>query len=77
MGHKVEQNHPAALDDDRIGDPVGILIASGEAAHAVDAERILGRSVVAEDSDPWTWFLIERGRSVSAVELILAREWVN
>jgi len=77
IGHKVEQNHPAALDDDRIGDPVGILIASGEAGHAVDAERILGRPVVAEDLDPWTWFLVERGRGVSAVELILAREWIN
>src|ERR1039457_7044518 len=77
IGHKVEQNHPAALDDDRIGDPVGLLIASGEAAHEVDAERILGRSVVAEDFDPWTWLLVERGRQVSAVELILAREWIN
>ncbi len=77
LGHQVEQNHPAALDDGRIGVPVSILIACGEAGHAVDAERILGRPVVAEDLDPWTWFLVERGRQVSAVELIVAREWVN
>ncbi len=77
LGHKVEQNHPAILDDDRISDPIGVLIASSEALTAVDLEKILGRAVAADDFDPWTWFLIERGRQVSAVECLLAREWIN
>ncbi len=39
LGHKVEQNHPAILDDDRIGSPIGVLVASSEALTAVDAEK--------------------------------------
>jgi amidase len=77
LGHRVEQAHPAALDDDRIGDPIGMLVATSEAIAAVDAEKLLGRPLVAEDFDPWTWFLIERGRKTSAVEMLLAREWIN
>ncbi|HEY2662887.1 MAG TPA: amidase [Candidatus Binataceae bacterium] len=85
LGHKVEQAHPASLDDDRRGaprgdpmrDPIGVLVASSEALTAVEAEKILGRAVTSNDFDPWTWFLIDRGRSLSAVELLIAREWVN
>jgi amidase len=85
LGHKVEQAHPSTLDDERRGDeasgprrdPIGVLVASSEALTAVEAEKILGRTVTAEDFDPWTWFLIERGRRLSAVELLIAREWVN
>jgi amidase len=77
LGHHVEQAHPAALDDDRGGGPIGVLIAASEALAAVDAEKLLGRALVAEDFDPWTWFLIERGRKTSAVEMLLAREWIN
>lgn len=77
LGHKVEPNHPAILDDDRIGGPIGVLIATSQALTAVEAEKIIGRALVAEDFDPWTWFLIERGRRASAVQLLLAREWIN
>ncbi len=77
LGHKVEQNHPAILDDDRLGHPIGVLVASSEALTAVDAEKILGRAVVADDFDPWTWFLIQQGRKASGVDVLLAREWIN
>ena len=77
LGHTVEQSHPAPLDDDRIGDPIGVLVATSEALTAIDAEKIIGRSLSAGDFDPWTWFLIERGRRFSALELLGAREWVN
>ncbi len=77
LGHRVEQEHPTALDDERISGPIGVLIASSEALTAVDAEKLINRPLVADDFDPWTWFLIERGRRLSAVELLLAREWVN
>jgi hypothetical protein len=43
LGHKVEHNHPVVLDDDRIGDPIGVLlIATSEALTAVEAERSSG-----------------------------------
>ena len=77
LGHRVEQNHPAVIDDENNGKHVGVLVATSEALTAVDAEKILGRPLIAEDFDPWTWWLIERGRSVSAVRLLLARQWVN
>jgi amidase len=77
LGHRVQQSHPAILDDDRIARPIGVLVASSEALTAVDAEKILGRAVAAEDFDPWTWFLIERGRKASGVDVLLAREWIN
>jgi amidase len=77
LGHHVEQNHPAILDDDGLASPIGALVASSEALTAVDAEKILGRAVVAADFDPWTWFLIERGRRITGVEVLLAREWIN
>jgi amidase len=60
-----------------LGDPIGVLVASSEALAVVDAEKILGRCVSAEDFDPWTWFLIERGRRFSALDLLRALEWVN
>jgi amidase len=77
LGHKVEQSQPAILDDDRLGKHIGVLVASSEALTAVDAEKILGRAVVAEDFDPWTWFLIQRGRKASGIDVLLAREWIN
>jgi amidase len=77
LGHKVEQGHPAVLDDERSNHPIGVLVATSEALTAVEAEKIIGRAVVSDDFDPWTWFLIERGRRFSAVDLLLAREWVN
>jgi len=77
LGHRVEQAHPAALDDERIGHPIGVLIATSEAVTAVEAETLIGRPLAAQDFDPWIWFLIERGRGISAVDLLLAREWIN
>lgn len=77
LGHRVQQNHPAVLDDENNGKQVGVLVAASEALTAVEAEKILGRPLLADDFDPWTWWLIERGRNVSAVRLLLARQWVN
>ncbi|HYA35921.1 MAG TPA: amidase family protein, partial [Candidatus Binataceae bacterium] len=78
LGHRVEQSHPAILDDDRIGHQAGgVLIASAEAMTAAYAEKILGRPLVEEDLDPWTWYLVKRGRKFSAVELLAARQWIN
>jgi amidase len=77
LGHKVEENHPNVLDDDRLGGNVGVLVATSQALGAVEAEKIIGRAVLKDDFDPWTWFLIERGRRYSAIQLLVAREWIN
>jgi len=77
LGHRVEQNHPRVLDDENNGKQIGVLVATSEALSAVVAEKLLGRPLVAGEFDPWTWWLIERGRNVSSVRLMLARQWVN
>jgi amidase len=38
LGHKVEQNHPAILDDERVFDSSGALISKSEALIPVDGE---------------------------------------
>lgn len=77
LGHRVEENFPAALDDSRINQAFGRVVAAGEARQAETAAAMLGRPLTANDFDPWTWFLIERGRRVAAVDYLAACEWFN
>lgn len=77
LGHVVEPNFPEALDDQRINSAFGKVVAGGEAKQAAEAEKMLGRVVGAEDFDEWTWFLVERGRRMSAASYLLACEWFN
>jgi amidase len=77
LGHAVEPNLPAALDDERINSAFGKVVAGGEAKQAAEAEAMLGRPLAPEDFDEWTWFLVERGRRTGAASYLLACEWFN
>ena len=77
LGHDVEASFPAALDDARIDSAFGKIVAGGAATQAEAAERMLGRTVGAGDFDPWTWFLVERGRRMKAADYLGACEWSN
>lgn len=77
LGHDVEASYPAALDDARIDSAFGKVVAGGAATQAEAAERMLGRAVSADDFDPWTWFLIERGRRMKVADYLGACEWFN
>lgn len=77
LGHAVEPNPPAALDDDRLNSAFGKVVAAGEAKQAAEVEKMLGRQVGPDDFDEWTWFLVERGRRMSAASYLLACEWFN
>ena len=77
LGHRVEANYPSALDDSRINSAFGRVVAAGEARQAATAAEMLGRALTADDFDPWTWFLIERGRRVSAPDYLAACDWFN
>lgn len=77
LGHHAEANHPSALDDSRINSAFGRVVAAGEARQAATAAEMLGRPLTAEDFDSWTWFLIERGRRVSAPDYLAACDWFN
>lgn len=77
LGHTVEANFPKALDDGRLGSAFGKVVAGGEAKQAAEVEKMLGRPVGPADFDEWTWFLVERGRRMSAASYLLACEWFN
>jgi amidase len=77
LGHTVEANLPAALDDERLNSSFGKVVAGGEAKQATEVEKMLGRTVGPADFDDWTWFLVERGRRMSAASYLLACEWFN
>jgi amidase len=77
LGHRVEQSFPAILDDATLPSAFGKVVAAGTARQAAEAEAILGRAVAADDFDPWTWFLIERGQRMKLVEYLAACDWFN
>ena len=77
LGHVVEESHPDALDDhDSVQHYVNVV--SANTARALDAwGGKLGRTLGAEDVETLTWFLSERGRGMSAPDLLATLEWVH
>jgi amidase len=72
LGHHVEEAAPSGFDDpDRMGTFFSIWCAN--AAFAVDRwGATLGRELGPDDVEPVTWFLVERGRKVGAIEFMMA-----
>jgi amidase len=77
LGHRVEPNFPAVLDEATLSFAFGRVVAGGVARQAAVVETMLGRAVGADDFDEWTWFLVERGRRLKLVEYMAACEWFN
>ena len=77
LGHKVEPNFPAVLDDATLSSAFGRVVAGGVARQAAVVETMLGRAVGPDDFDEWTWFLVERGRRLKLVDYLAACEWFN
>ncbi|HXN80934.1 MAG TPA: amidase, partial [Myxococcales bacterium] len=77
LGHKLEANVPAALDEATLSSAFGKVVAGGVARQAVTVEKMLGRAVGPDDFDEWTWFLVERGRRLKLVDYLAACEWFN
>jgi amidase len=74
LGHGVEQAHPEALDKvDEMGWAFGINWGVGAVVSLEHLGGQLGREVTADDVEPGTWFLAERGRDISAVDYARAQ----
>jgi amidase len=77
LGHEVEANAPAALEDPMLSSAFGKVVAGGAARQAATVETMLGRAVGPDEFDEWTWFLIERGRRLKLVDYLAACDWFN
>src|SRR5262245_1355763 len=77
LGHHVELEYPTALDE-----PESVLayvaVVASNTARAIEAwGQKVGRPLSADDCEPLTWVLAERGRATSAPELIASIEYVH
>jgi amidase len=77
LGHRVEDSFPAALDDPEFDPWFAKLIGVHEAAMVPSVENLLGRTLGAADFEPWTWALIEYGRTLGAVDYVSFGDWRN
>jgi len=77
LGHAVEESHPEALDDLTVMAHF-ISVIAANIARALDSwgERI-GRPLAPADVEPLTWAIAERGRGISAADLIGSLEYVH
>ena len=74
LGHHVEQAHPKALDQiDELGWAFGVNWGVNAVLSLEHLGEQLGRAVTADDVEPGTWFLAERGRGRSATEFAKAQ----
>ncbi|MFN3219964.1 MAG: amidase [Acidimicrobiales bacterium] len=71
FGHRVEQDHPAGLDE-RLQTPQ--LYAAERAALRVTIEEALGRPLVADDVEPRTWALFQLAASSTGSAVIAEME---
>ncbi|MEY2464970.1 MAG: amidase [Acidimicrobiaceae bacterium] len=77
LGHRVETSHPDALDAADFTTNFITDWAAGAAWNLDYWSRRVGSPVVADDVEPLTWALAERGRSNSAAQWLEAREWLQ
>jgi amidase len=68
LGHHVEEDWPAALDEEAFGARFGLLWAVTMAATAARNGALLGRELGPEDMEPVSWALVEVAQRMSAVD---------
>lgn len=77
LGHRVEESHPAALEDPELFANAGrITVASVARELASWGERI-GRALRPGDVEPYTWTLGEIGRELSAQQYLESVERIH
>ena len=77
LGHRVDESHPAALDEpEHVVTYVTIVAANTARAVESWGEKV-GRAPGEDDLEPLTWALAERGRATAATDLLAAVEAVH
>jgi len=77
LGHTVEESHPEAMDDAGVMVHFITVIAANIARALEACGQKLGREVGASDVEPLTWAIAERGRGITASELLASLEAVH
>ena len=70
LGHAVEESAPSGFEAMNLIETFEVRWASGQAASLAMFSQLLGRELTADDVEPLTWALAERGRAVSAAEYL-------
>ncbi len=75
LGHVVEQSAPQPINDWSFAAGwVDWWAATAAAATIAAIEAVVGTPIAADDVEPMTWALSERGRAMSAVEFLQRRD---
>jgi amidase len=77
LGHHVEESHPAALEEEQVGDHFASVVLAHAARTCEETGELLSRSVGAGDFEAYTWALMEQGRELGAARYIAAAEWLQ
>ncbi len=70
LGHEVDDEHPAALDEPDLGESTSLAVAASVAKDLAAMERAVGEPVREADVEPATWAMAERGRALSAADYL-------
>src|SRR6266851_15882 len=78
LGHRLEESHPAALDENKPMWHHFTDIVGCHAAFAIEQEeQIVGRKITPEDVEFGTWYLVERGRGIPAARYLASVQWIH
>ena len=78
LGHRVEESHPEALEENRTMWHHFTDIVSCQTVSAIEQyEQIAGHKINAEDVEIGTWYFIEQGRDISAARYLVSVQWVH
>ena len=77
LGHHVETDRPADLDDDEFRERFYDVVSAASARSAELMAELLGRPVEPADVEPDNWFTIERGRTFSATDYLANLTWMH
>jgi amidase len=77
LGHRVEETHPAALDDPEFGLHFGGIVSTWINRELHDWAEKLGRPVTADHVETLTWALAEMGKLISTDQYIQTVTWLH